>query len=85
MCWSKTSTTSIGWTGKAVDDDAADDPDDRDERKSPGCLPITISNATTPKLKTSHFSFTSIVHANSVHKICIKYRNKDHLVESGRF
>ena len=38
----------------------------RDEMRSPGCFPMIISNANTPKLYTSHFSLISIVYASSV-------------------
>lgn len=39
--------------------------DDKYSRSSPGCFPIKISNTTTPKLYTSHFSVTRIVKASS--------------------
>ncbi|KAM7465253.1 hypothetical protein LguiB_012815 [Lonicera macranthoides] len=37
------------------------DGDVNDESRSPGCFPINISSATTPKLYTSHFSVTTMV------------------------
>nr|KYP40057.1 hypothetical protein KK1_038616 [Cajanus cajan] len=37
------------------------DADWSDDRISLGCFPTKISSVTTPKLKTSHFSFTTIV------------------------
>lgn len=39
--------------------------DSRVDRSSPGCLPIIVSSATTPKLYTSHFSFICMVYASS--------------------
>lgn len=48
-----------------VDVDVDFDGHDRPSRSSPGCLPIIISKATTPKLYTSHFSVTLIVRASS--------------------
>ncbi|PPS08687.1 hypothetical protein GOBAR_AA11957 [Gossypium barbadense] len=39
--------------------------DDREFKSSPGYFPIMISNATTPKLKRSHFVVTRIVSASS--------------------
>lgn len=47
---SRWSSTSFKNTSATLDTDAADDDDDQEERSSPGCLPIMISNATTPKL-----------------------------------
>ncbi|KAF7836342.1 hypothetical protein G2W53_011201 [Senna tora] len=39
------------------------------EIRSPGCFPITTSNAKTPKLNTSHFSVTALVYASSACRI----------------
>ena len=45
--WSSTSFSSTSW-GVDVDDDA--NGNDKNDIRSPGCFPITISNMTTPKL-----------------------------------
>jgi len=42
------------------------DEENNEVTKSPGCSPNNISSANTPKLYTSHFSFTSIVYASSL-------------------
>ena len=62
--WSSTSFNSNSLLSANALDGA-----DTASRSSPGCLPIMVSRATTPKLYTSHFSVTRIVKANSANKI----------------
>ncbi|PON66816.1 hypothetical protein TorRG33x02_266740 [Trema orientale] len=59
--WSKTSFKSSCASSDNILGDA-----NGDCSSSPGCLPIMISNATTPKLNTSHLSVTLIVCASSI-------------------
>ena len=50
--WSITSFSNISWLIGTDDEDEDSDAagDDKLEMRSPGCLPITISIVTTPKL-----------------------------------
>lgn len=60
--WSKTSFNSKLYALGASEDEK------NVEMRSPGCFPIIISKQSTPKLNTSHFSFTLRVNASSVKK-----------------